>query len=153
MVKHHGVCVWNVRNKPKTREQTQNSETKNRGAGVKHRGVCVECSKQTQNSITNPKLRKKKSWGGRWASWCVCGMVKTNPKLDNIFKTWKQRILRHKIHLLQKVGKKLYTGDKINLLQKVGKSKIKKFRVKLYRKIILRIRLMTGVKRNTFNKR
>ena len=27
--------------KPKTREQIQNSETKNRGAGVEHRGVCV----------------------------------------------------------------------------------------------------------------
>ena len=43
------VCAWNVRNKPKTLEQTQNSKTKNHGAGVEHRGVCVECSKQTQN--------------------------------------------------------------------------------------------------------
>ena len=59
------VCVWDVRNKPKTREQTENSETKNRGAGVKHRRVCVECSKQTQNSRTNPKLRNKKPWGVR----------------------------------------------------------------------------------------
>ena len=55
------VCVWNVRNEPKTREQTQNSETKNRGAGVKHRGVYVECSKPTQNSRTNPKLGNKES--------------------------------------------------------------------------------------------
>ena len=83
-------------------KQTQNSETKNRGAGVKHRGVCV----------------------------CVWN-VRNKPK------TWKQKIVR----------------DKIHLLQKVGKSKIKKFRVKLYTKIILRIRLITGVKRNTFNKR
>ena len=52
-------------NKPKTRKQTQNSETKNRGAGVEHRGMCVECSKQTQNSQTTPKLGNKKSWGGR----------------------------------------------------------------------------------------
>ena len=80
-------------------------------------------------------------------------MFETNPKLENKPETWKQRILRHKTHLIQKVGKKLCTGDKIDLLQKVGKSKIKKFRVKLYTKIILRIRLMTGVKRNTFNKR
>ena len=33
-------------NKPKTRKQ------KNRGAGVEHRDVSVECSKQTQNSET-----------------------------------------------------------------------------------------------------
>ena len=26
-VEHRGVCVWNVRNKPKTREKTQNSKT------------------------------------------------------------------------------------------------------------------------------
>ena len=38
---------------PKTRKQ------KNRGAGVEHRGVCVECSKQIQNSQTNPKLGNK----------------------------------------------------------------------------------------------
>ena len=41
----------------------QNSEEKNSGVGVEHRGVCVECSKQTQNSKTNPKLGSKKSWG------------------------------------------------------------------------------------------
>ena len=33
------VYVWNVRNKPKTQEQTQKSETKNRGVGVEH--LCV----------------------------------------------------------------------------------------------------------------
>ena len=42
------VCVeyWDVINlwKPKTRQQTQNSETKNRGESVEHRGVCVKCS-------------------------------------------------------------------------------------------------------------
>ena len=32
---------------------------KNSGVGVEHRGVCVECSKQTQNSQTNPKVGKK----------------------------------------------------------------------------------------------
>ena len=57
------VCAWNVRNKPKTRKQTQNSEEKNSRVGVEHRGVCVECSKQTQNSKTNPKLGSEKSWG------------------------------------------------------------------------------------------
>ena len=30
--------------KAKTRKQTQNSESKNRGVSVEHRGVCVECS-------------------------------------------------------------------------------------------------------------
>ena len=64
-------------------------------------------------------------------------MFETKPKFENKPKTPKQKIVR----------------DKIHLLQKVEKSKIKKFRVKLYTKIILRIRLMTGVKRNTFNKR
>ena len=59
------VFAWNVRNKPRTRKHTQNSETKNRGAGVEHRDVSVECSKRTQNSQTNPKLGNKKSWGGR----------------------------------------------------------------------------------------
>ena len=39
--------------------QTQNSEIKNRGVGVKHHGVCEKCSKQTENSTTNPKLGKK----------------------------------------------------------------------------------------------
>ena len=57
---------------------------------------------------------------------CVCGMFETNPKLENKPETWKQRIVRDNIQLLQKVGKKLYTGDIINLLQKVGKSKIQK---------------------------
>ena len=49
-----------------------NSETKNRGVGVEHRGVCVECwdvinlwkpktRQQTQNSETNPKDGNKKS--------------------------------------------------------------------------------------------
>ena len=84
---------------------------------------------------------------------CVCGMFETNLKLENKPKTGKQKIVRDKINLLQKVGKKLYTGDKINLLQEVGKSKIEKFRVKLHTKIILRIRLMTDVKLNKFNKR
>ena len=39
--------------------------TNNRGVGVEHRGVCVECSKQTENLITNPKLGNKKLWGER----------------------------------------------------------------------------------------
>ena len=41
-------------------KQIQNSETKNRGAGVEHRGVCV-CGMFE----TNPKLGTKKLWGGR----------------------------------------------------------------------------------------
>ena len=36
-------------------KQTQNAESKNREVGVKHHGVCVEhLKKKTQNSITNP---------------------------------------------------------------------------------------------------
>ena len=31
-------------NEPKTRQQTQNTETKNRGMSIEHRGVCVESS-------------------------------------------------------------------------------------------------------------
>ena len=62
-----------------------NQETKNRGVGVEHRGVCVECwdvvnleipktRQRTQNSETKPKYDNKKSWGECRASWCVCGM-------------------------------------------------------------------------------
>ena len=67
-------------------KQTQNSETKNRGVGVEHGGVRGECSKQTQNSRTNQKVGNKKSW-------CVCGMFETNPKLENKPKTRKQKIV------------------------------------------------------------
>ena len=92
-----------------------NSETKNRGVGVKHRGVCVVCwvvidiwqpktRQQTQNSETNPKHENKKSWGDRRASWCLCGMFgcdqsmktqnsTTNPKFGNKPKTRKQKIV------------------------------------------------------------
>ena len=83
------VCAWNVRNKPKTRNQAQSSETKNRGAGVEHRGVCVECSKQTQNSQANSKLRKKNSGVGvEHRGMCVECLKqtqnsKTNPKLGS----------------------------------------------------------------------
>ena len=60
------VCVWNVGmwsiyvnpkldNKHKTRTQTQNSETKNRGVSVEHRGMCVECSDVI--NLWNPKTR------------------------------------------------------------------------------------------------
>ena len=59
--------------------QTQNSEIKNRGVGVKHHGVYVKCSKHTLNSTTNQKLGNKKSWGGRKASWCVWN-VRNKPK-------------------------------------------------------------------------
>ena len=31
-------------NKPETRKQTRNTETKNRRVSVEHHGVCVECS-------------------------------------------------------------------------------------------------------------
>ena len=64
-------------------------------------------------------------------------MFETNPKLEDKPKTRKQKIVRDKIHLLQKVGKKLYAGDKIN--------KIKHSSVKLYTEIILKIRLVTNV--------
>ena len=60
------VCVCGIfENKPKIQQRTQNSETKNREVDVEHRGLCVECSKQIQNSTTNPKLEDKKLWGGR----------------------------------------------------------------------------------------
>ena len=39
----------------------------------------------------NPKLGNKKSWGGRWASWCVRGMFETNPKLANKPKSRKKK--------------------------------------------------------------
>ena len=102
---------------------------------------------ETNQELDNKPKTPKEKIVGRALSTMVCVCVR------NKSKTWKQKIERDKIHLLQKVGNKLYTGDKINLLQKVEKSKIKKFRVKLYTKIILSIRLITGVKRNTFNKR
>ena len=102
---------------------------------------------------TNPKLENKPKNPKQKIVGRAFGIVVCVWNVRNKPKTWKQKIVRDKIHLSQKVGKKLYTGDNINLLQKVGKSKIKKFRVKLYTKIILRIRLMTGVKRNAFNKR
>ena len=60
------------------RKQTQNSK-KNSGVDVEHRSVCVDCSKQTQNSQTNLRLGNKKSLGGRWPSCCVRGMFETNP--------------------------------------------------------------------------
>ena len=75
--------------------QTQNSEIKNRGVGVKHHGVCVECSKQAQNSATKPKLRNKKFWGGRKASWrvCVCVCVECSKQAQNSKKkkSWGRR--------------------------------------------------------------
>ena len=63
-------------------KQTQNSETKNRGVGVEHRGVYVECSEQTQHSQTNPKLGKKIVG---WAlSIMVCAWnVRNKPKTRN----------------------------------------------------------------------
>ena len=59
----------------------------------------------------------------------MCEMFETNSKFKDRPKTRKQKIVRDKIHLLQKVGKKLYTGDKINLLETVRKSKIKQLSV------------------------
>ena len=92
--------------------------------------VHLEGSIQTKLKLDKKSKTRKKIVG--WAlSTVVCACVWN---VRNKPKTWKQKIVRDKIHLLQKVGKKLYTGDKINLLQKVGKSKIKKFRVKLYKK-------------------
>ena len=44
---------------------SQNSEIKNRAVGVEYCGVCVECSKQTQNSTTNSRL-----WTNRANKYC-----------------------------------------------------------------------------------
>ena len=74
------------------------------------------------------------------------GSIQTQLKLDNKPKTRKQKMVRDKIHLLRKVGKKLYTGDKIILLQKFEKSKIKKLRVKL-----LLILILNSLRRILFN--
>ena len=41
--------------------------------------------KKNWNSITNPKLRKKKSWGGRYVSWCVC--VECSKQTQNSIQT------------------------------------------------------------------
>ena len=82
--------------------------------GVKHRGVCVESSKQTRNSTTNPKLdNKPKSREQKIVGWAlrivVCAWnVRNKPK------TRKQKVVE----------------DKSNLLQKVGKSKTKKVKSK-----------------------
>ena len=38
------VYVWNVRNKPKIRQQTQNLKTKKGRVGVEHRGHVYESS-------------------------------------------------------------------------------------------------------------
>ena len=76
---------WSPENWSPEKWSPGNSETKNRGVSVEHRGVCVECSdvinlwkpktrQQTQNSKTISKLGNKKSWGERRASWRVCGM-------------------------------------------------------------------------------
>ena len=61
-----------------TKTVSENSESKNCGVSVEHRGVCgmlgCDQSMKTRNSTTNPKLGNKKSWGERRASWCVCRM-------------------------------------------------------------------------------
>ena len=96
------VCVWNVRmwsiyenpkldNKHKTRKQTQNLETKNRGVSVEHRGVCVcvECSDVI--NLWKPKTRQQifldsfynvlqfgtylGSWRKRQTFFCVCSGI------------------------------------------------------------------------------
>ena len=74
------LCLECSKQKPKTRQQTQNLEKKNRGMDEKHHGVCVcvwnvqkipETRQQTQNSTTSQQLGNKKLWGGRKALWCV----------------------------------------------------------------------------------
>ena len=80
-----------------------NSQSKNRGVGVKHRGMCVEywdviklwklkTRQHTQNSETNPKHGNKKSWGERRASWCVC------VECSDVINLWKPKT-RQKIFL------------------------------------------------------
>ena len=80
---------------------------------------------------------------------CVCVCAECSNQTQN--SETKNRKRRNSF--ITESQKKLFTGDKMNLLQKDGKSKIEKLRVKLYTKIIFKIRLMTEVKRNTFNKR
>ena len=86
------VCVecWDVINlrKPKTLQQTQNTETKNRGVRVEHRGVYVECSDVI--NLWKPKTRQQifpesfsvlqfgtyvGSWRKRQTSFCVCSGI------------------------------------------------------------------------------
>ena len=93
------VCVWNVDmwsiyenpkldNKHKTRKQTQNTETKNCGVSVEHRGVCVECSDVI--NLWKPKTRQQIFldsfsvlqfdayvgwWRKRQTSFCVCSGI------------------------------------------------------------------------------
>ena len=72
-----------------------NSETKNRGVGVEHRGACVECwdvinlrkpkTTQSQNSETNAKHGNKKSWDERRASWYVC------EECSDVINLWKPK--------------------------------------------------------------
>ena len=82
-----------------------NSETKNRGVSVEHRGVCVECwhvinlwkpkTRQNPKLGSKPETRKQKIVG--WVSSivvCVWNVrmwsIYENPKLDNKHKTRKQ---------------------------------------------------------------
>ena len=75
-------------NKPTTRQQTQNTETKNRGVSVEHRGVCVECSDVI--NLWKPKTRQQiflnsfsvlhfgayvGSWRKRQTSFSVCSGI------------------------------------------------------------------------------
>ena len=90
-----------------------NSETKDRGASVEHRGVYVECwnvinlrksetRQQTENSETNPKLGDKKSRGERRASWCVCGMFECviNLIITMTYLQLETRIMHHRKQIL-----------------------------------------------------
>ena len=65
------VGMWSIYenpkldHKPKTRKQTRNTETKNRGVSVEHCGVCVcVCVWHFQmwSIYENPKLDNKSSW-------------------------------------------------------------------------------------------
>ena len=95
--------------------------------------MCVEYSKRTQNSRTNPNSETKNRGAGvEHRGVCVCGMFEKNPKLENKPKTRKQKIVR----------------DKINLLLTVGKSKIKKLKVKLL--LILIFNLLRRILFNTY---
>ena len=97
------------KNGPRQKWSPGNSETKNRGVGVEHRGVCV-WNVGMWSIYENPKLgnkpetRKQKIVG--WASSivvCVWNVrmwsIYENPKLDNKHKTrkqsqnWKQKIV------------------------------------------------------------
>ena len=66
---------------------------------------------KVQNSTKNPKLGNEKSWGERWASWCVCEILgwDQSMKTQNLTKNPKLRNrhlkLRFRVYLMVIIGK------------------------------------------------